>query len=142
MTEHVFGAREALKARPVRRMPEPKELMSTGYELAREMVENCSAVSLAYCRQLLWRNAGEESDALSAHRQESMGQLYAGQSSPVTEGVMSFCRKKTCQPPPPALIVDCFPAFTSGRNPNSGSESRQVRILGRYQPSLINYLEP
>ena len=92
-TGRVFPASEALEAGLVRSVHPPDELLPAAYELAREIADNTSAVSVALTRQMLWRMLGEP-HPMSAHRIDSRGIDYMGASADAREGVSSFLQKR------------------------------------------------
>ena len=55
--------------------------------------EGSAPVSVALCRQMLWRSFSW-SDPMEAHRVESLGIYWMGQSEDVKEGVASFLEKR------------------------------------------------
>jgi enoyl-CoA hydratase/carnithine racemase len=95
-TGRVFPASEALEAGLVRSVHPDDELLPAAYELAREIADNTSAVSVALTRQMLWRMAGE-SHPMAAHRVDSRGINAMGVSPDVREGVVSFLEKRPAQ---------------------------------------------
>ena len=92
-TGRVFDVDEALAAGLVRSVHSAAELLDTAYALAREIVENTSAVSVVLTRQLLWRMLGE-SHPMAAHRVDSRAINTMGASDDAREGVMSFLEKR------------------------------------------------
>jgi enoyl-CoA hydratase/carnithine racemase len=98
-TGRVFRADEALAAGLVRSVHPADELLPTAHELAREIIDNTSAVSVALTRQMLWRMLGEP-HPMSAHRVDSRAINYMGASADSREGVMSFLEKR-----PPAFTM-------------------------------------
>ena len=94
MTGRVFGAEEALRGGLIRSIHAPDELLPAARALAREIADNTSAVSVALCRQLLWKSWGED-HPMAAHRMESKAlQGYMGQREDSHEGVRSFLEKR------------------------------------------------
>jgi enoyl-CoA hydratase/carnithine racemase len=89
----VFGAEEALEARLVRSVHPPGDLLPAAREVAREIAENTSAVSIALSRQMLWRMLGA-SHPIEAHRLDSAGVYALGQGADAREGVASFLEKR------------------------------------------------
>ena len=72
------------------------ELLPAAYAIAREIVDNTSAVSVALTRQMLWRMLGEP-HPMSAHRIDSKGIDYMGASADAREGVSSFLQKRPAE---------------------------------------------
>ena len=98
-TGRVFGPEEALAGGLVRSIHEPDELLGAAQELAAEIAENTSAVSVALTRAMLWRMLGE-SHPMAAHEVDSPAIAYLGKSDDAKEGVMSFLEKR------PAAFTD------------------------------------
>lgn len=92
-TGRVFNAPEALAGGLVSRVVPDDELLSTARELAKEIVDNTSAVSVALSSQLLWQMLGASSP-WDAHRADSRAIYELGQGADVAEGVMSFLEKR------------------------------------------------
>jgi enoyl-CoA hydratase/carnithine racemase len=93
VTGRVFSAQEALEAGLVRSLHPAGELLDTARALAREIVENAAPVSVALARQMMWRMLGAGHPML-AHRADSRGIFYRGQSADAVEGVTSFLEKR------------------------------------------------
>ena len=94
MTGRVFDAEEALRGRLVRSLHAPDELLPAARALAREIADNTSAVSVALCRQLLWKMWGAD-HPMEAHRLESKAlQGYMASRADAHEGVQSFLEKR------------------------------------------------
>jgi enoyl-CoA hydratase/carnithine racemase len=89
----VFPASEALAAGLVRSLHAPDELLPAARELAREIAENTSAVSVALSRQMLWKMLGAD-HPMEAHKVDSRGIFALGQAADVREGVASFLEKR------------------------------------------------
>jgi enoyl-CoA hydratase/carnithine racemase len=92
-TGRVFGAQEALAAGLVRSLHPAGELLDAARALAREIVESTAPVSVALARQMMWRMLGAGHPML-AHRADSRGMFYRGQSADAVEGVSSFLEKR------------------------------------------------
>lgn len=92
----VFPAREALAAGLVSRVVEPDELLPTARELAREIADSTSAVSIAVSRQMLWRMLGAD-HPMEAHKVDSRGIAALGREADAREGVASFLEKRPAQ---------------------------------------------
>jgi len=94
MTGRVFDAAEALERGLVRSVHPADELLPAAYEIAREIVTNTSAVSVAMTRQMLWRMLGED-HPMAAHRVDSLAIANLGRSDDAREGVVSFLEKRS-----------------------------------------------
>ncbi len=92
-TGRVFSAQEGLEGGLLRSLHAPAELLDAARDLAREIAENTAAVSVALARRMLWRMLGAEHPMI-AHRADSRGMLYRGQSADAVEGVTSFLEKR------------------------------------------------
>src|SRR3989442_7263908 len=115
-TGRVFGADEALAGRPVGRAVPPEALLPTARQLALEIAQNTSAVSVTLARQMMWKLLGADHPA-EAHRLDSLAMFWTGRSADAREGVSAFLEKRParfllrpsadlppfypwCQPPP------------------------------------------
>ena len=92
-TGRVFGAEEALGAGLVSEVVPPERLVAAARELALEIAQNTSAVSVALARQLLWRMLGAD-HPMEAHRLDSKCMDWTGRSADAREGVTSFLEKR------------------------------------------------
>jgi enoyl-CoA hydratase/carnithine racemase len=92
-TGRVFSAEEALGAGLVSQVVPPERLMAVARELALEIAQNTSAVSVALARQLLWRMLGA-AHPMEAHRLDSKCMDWTGRSADAREGVTSFLEKR------------------------------------------------
>jgi enoyl-CoA hydratase/carnithine racemase len=95
-TGRVFPASEALAGGLVRRVLPDAELLPAARDLAREIADNTSAVSVAVTRQLLWRMLGE-SHPMAAHKVDSRAIDELGRGADAREGVLSFLEKRPPQ---------------------------------------------
>jgi enoyl-CoA hydratase/carnithine racemase len=109
-TGRVFPAEEALAGGLVRSLHEPDELLPAAYELAHEIADNTSAVSVTVTRAMLWRMLGEP-HPMSAHRVDSALIDELGRGADVREGVLSFLEKRPPQHPNrvPADLPPTYP---------------------------------
>ena len=99
-TGRVFSpAQEGLEGGLLRSLHPAGELLGAARELAREIADNTAPVSVALARRMLWTMLGAEHPML-AHRADSRGMLYRGQSADAVEGVTSFLEKR------PAVFPD------------------------------------
>jgi enoyl-CoA hydratase/carnithine racemase len=92
-TGRVFPASEAHEAGLVRSLHAPEALLPAARELAREIAENTSAISVAVSRQLVWKMLGAD-HPMEAHKIDSRAILALGQSADAHEGVASFLAKR------------------------------------------------
>jgi len=92
-TGRVFPATEALDAGLVRSLHAPDALLPAARELAREIAENTSAISVAVSRQLVWKMLGAD-HPMEAHKLDSRAIVALGQSPDAHEGVASFLAKR------------------------------------------------
>lgn len=94
MTGRVFGAEEALEGGLISAIHPPEHLLGAAKQLALEVAENTSAVSVALCRRLMLSGLGAD-HPMSNHRLESAClQGYMGQHDDAREGVRSFLEKR------------------------------------------------
>jgi enoyl-CoA hydratase/carnithine racemase len=109
-TGRVFSAEEALAGRLVRSVHPGDELLGAARELAAEIAENTSPVSVAMTRRLMWTMLGAP-HPMAAHRADSRGMFFRGQSGDAREGVMSFLEKRPANFPDQvsAGLPDLFP---------------------------------
>lgn len=105
-TGRLVSAVEALQAGLLSRVVPPEEVLPTALEIAREIRDNTSALSLAVARQMLWAGLSEPSPWW-AHELESlvMKDLKAGPDA--AEGVASFLEKRS--PEFPARVSRDYP---------------------------------
>jgi enoyl-CoA hydratase/carnithine racemase len=110
-TGRVFPAQEALEAGLVRGVYPAGELLDAARELAREIADNTAPVSVALARKMMWTMLGAEHPMI-AHRADSRGMFYRGQSADAQEGVTSFLEKR----PPhfPDKVSDGLPDIMPG----------------------------
>ena len=92
-TGRVFGADEALAARLVSRVVAPEALLPTARQLALEIAQNTSAVSVTLARQMMWKLLGADHPA-EAHRLDSLAMFWTGRSADAREGVNAFLEKR------------------------------------------------
>ena len=92
-TGRVFGADEALAGRLVSRVVAPEALLPTARQLALEIAQNTSAVSVALARQMMWKLLGADHPA-EAHRLDSLAMFWTGRSADTREGVRAFLEKR------------------------------------------------
>lgn len=98
MSGRVFPAAEALGGGLVKEVVPPDQLLARAYEIAGEIRDNTSAVSVALIRQMMWRLSALD-HPMEAHKIDSRGIYARGSSADVREGVVSFLEKRPAQFP-------------------------------------------
>jgi enoyl-CoA hydratase/carnithine racemase len=94
----VFPAQEALEHGLVRSLHDGASLLPAAREIAREIADNTSAVSVALIRQMMWRMLGAD-HPMEAHKVDSRGIYHMGRSADAREGVEAFLEKRPAQFP-------------------------------------------
>lgn len=89
----VFQASEAHQAGLIQHICSPDELLPKADEIAKEIVDNTSAVSVALSRHLLWKGLGAD-HPMEAHKADSRCIFHMGQSADAAEGVTAFLEKR------------------------------------------------
>ena len=89
----VLGRRRRSRAGSCAACIRPTSCSAAARELAKEIVDNASPVSVALARRMMWRMLGAP-HPMSAHRVDSRAMLARGQSADVVEGVTSFLEKR------------------------------------------------
>jgi enoyl-CoA hydratase/carnithine racemase len=97
-TGRVFDAAEALSGRLVSRVVPADDLLPAARELAHEIAENTSAVSVATCKRLLWSML-DAPNPWDAHRLETAALAALGRGPDAAEGVTSFLEKRPARFP-------------------------------------------
>lgn len=98
MTGRVFDAQEALRGGLVRSVHEPEDLLPAARALAREIADNTSAVSVALCRQMLWKMTAAD-HPMEAHQVDTKCNFVMRHSADSKEGVASFLEKRPAKYP-------------------------------------------
>lgn len=89
----VFDAVEALEKRFIRSVHAPDDLMVAARDLAHEFADQTSSVSIAMIRQMMWKMMTAD-HPVEAHKVDTRGVYYTGQSADAREGVESFFEKR------------------------------------------------
>jgi enoyl-CoA hydratase/carnithine racemase len=89
----IFSSAEALSGGLLRSIHAPDALLDVANDLAREIVDNTSAVSVALSRQMMWRMLGAD-HPMEAHKVDSLGMFHTGKSADAKEGIASFLEKR------------------------------------------------
>jgi len=93
LTGRVFDAQEALAYGLITEVLAPDALIPRAREIASEIAHNTSAISVALCRQLLWKMLGAD-HPMEAHKLDSRIVSWTGEQADAREGVMSFLEKR------------------------------------------------
>ena len=97
MSGRIFPAEEARQGGLVKDVYESSEAMlEAAYNIAQDIADNTSAVSIAMTRQMMWRMLGAD-HPMEAHKIDSRGVYYTGKSADAKEGVMSFLEKRPAE---------------------------------------------
>jgi enoyl-CoA hydratase/carnithine racemase len=113
-TGRVFSAQEALEGGLVRSLHPQDELLDAARAIAREIADNTAGVSVALARRMMWRMLGAEHPML-AHRADSRGMFWRGQSGDAAEGITSFLEKRPPRFPDKVTsgLPDIMPTWTA-----------------------------
>ena len=98
-TGRVFDAQEALAGGLVSQVVPPDQLYEKALEIAREIADNTSAVSIPLNRQMLWKMLGAD-HPMESHRIESKCIYELGLTPDSKEAVAAFHEKR-----PPKFIM-------------------------------------
>ena len=90
----MFDAEEALKGGLIRSLHEPEDLLPSAREIASEIVENTSAISVTMIRHMMWKMLGAD-HPMEAHKVDSRGIFHLGRGADAREGVVSFLEKRS-----------------------------------------------
>ena len=104
----VFGAAEAKAGGLVRSIHEPAVLMNEARELAREIADNTSAVSVAMTRAMMWRLMNND-HPMEAHKVDSRAIYRLSRGKDAKEGIASFLEKRA--PRYPGKVSEDMPDF-------------------------------
>ncbi len=107
-TGRVFPADEALEGGLVNRVLPEDELLPAANEIAREIADNTSSISVALSRQMLWKMLCAD-HPMEAHRLDSAGVYAMGRTPDGYEGVKSFLEKRP--PEFPMKVSRDMPAY-------------------------------
>jgi enoyl-CoA hydratase/carnithine racemase len=108
ITGRVFPAQEALQSGLLHQVLPADDLMPAAMEIAREIVENTSSISVALTKQMVWRILGAK-HPMEAHRVESKAVYFMGRSADCKEGVNAFLGKR--KPKFPMRLSQDMPDF-------------------------------
>ncbi len=92
----VFPASEALDGGLLRSLHDKDALLPMAREIARDIADNTSAISVTLIRHMLWRMLGAD-HPIEAHKIDSRGIYHLGRSRDAKEGVESFLEKRPAE---------------------------------------------
>jgi enoyl-CoA hydratase/carnithine racemase len=92
----VFRSEEGREAGLLRSLHEPDALLPEARKLAREFIENASAVSIAMVRQMMWRMLSAP-HPIDAHEIDTAALAAMGKSADAREGITAFLEKRPAQ---------------------------------------------
>jgi enoyl-CoA hydratase/carnithine racemase len=92
----VFKSEEALTAGLVRSIHAPEELLPAARILAKEFIDNSSAVSMALVRHMMWRMLSAP-HPMDAHEVDTAAIAALGKSADAKEGITAFLEKRPAQ---------------------------------------------
>ncbi len=104
----VFDAKEALDGGLVRSIHTKDTLMDEARNIANEIIENTSPVSISLTRQMLWKMLGAD-HPMEAHKVDSRAIHELGKGQDTKEGVNSFLEKRP--PEFPSKVSKDMPDF-------------------------------
>lgn len=93
LSGRLFSVDEAVSRGLVRSSHAPDQLLPDARDLAAEIADNTSAISVALARQMLWRMLGAD-HPMEAHKVDSRAIYYTGKSADASEGITSFLEKR------------------------------------------------
>jgi enoyl-CoA hydratase/carnithine racemase len=92
-SSRVFRSEEGLEAGLLRSVHSPEELLPAAQALAKEFVDNSSAVSMALIRHMMWRMLSAP-HPIDAHELDTAGLAALGKSADAKEGITAFLEKR------------------------------------------------
>src|SRR6056297_2976091 len=104
----VFDAREALDGGLVRSLHSPEDLLHDAHDIAREIADNTSAISVAMTRAMMWRMLGAD-HPMEAHKIDSRAIYSLARGADAQEGIASFLEKR--KPMYPGKVSEDMPEF-------------------------------
>lgn len=115
MSGRILQADEAHAGGLVSEVLPPGDLLPRAREIAREIADKTSAVSVAMIRQMMWQMLGA-SHPMEAHKIESRAMQQMGEMADAREGIMSFLEKRPAQFPM-TVSADMPPVYPWSREP-------------------------
>ena len=96
------------------RVVAPDALLPAARQLAREIADNTSAISVTLARQMMWKLLGAD-HPMDAHRLDSQAMFWTGRSADAREGITAFLEKRPARFPlrPSADLPPFYPWWRS-----------------------------
>lgn len=107
-TGRVFDAEEARNGGLIKDIYSSGELMGAARDLAREIADNTSAISVAMTRAMMWRLPSGD-HPMEAHKIDSRAIYRLSRGADAKEGIASFLEKRA--PDYPAKVSEDMPDF-------------------------------
>lgn len=89
----VFPAQEALDGGLVKSLHDKTALLPAARDIARDVADNTSAISVTLIRHMMWRMLGAD-HPIEAHKIDSRGVYHLGRGQDAKEGVDAFLEKR------------------------------------------------
>ncbi|WP_340371452.1 crotonase/enoyl-CoA hydratase family protein [Peribacillus sp. FSL E2-0218] len=93
-TGRMISANEAYEGRLVNKIVGPDELMAAAMEIASDIAQNTSSVSVTLSRQLMWTMLGAN-HPVESHKIESKMLHWTGKQADAQEGIEAFLEKRS-----------------------------------------------
>jgi enoyl-CoA hydratase/carnithine racemase len=93
LSGRVFPAGEALAGGLVRSVHPAEGVLAEARRIAREIADNTSAISVALCRQMIWRLSAAD-HPMAAHEVDSRAMFHTSTGADAKEGIASFLEKR------------------------------------------------
>ncbi|WP_110927911.1 enoyl-CoA hydratase-related protein [Bacillus massiliglaciei] len=107
-TGKMVAPQEALANGLVNYVTNPEELLAKAFQLAHEIADHTSAVSVALSRHLMWTMIGAD-HPIESHKIESKMIHWTGKQTDVKEGILSYLEKR--QPKFQMKVTSDMPPF-------------------------------
>lgn len=96
MSGRVFPPDEALRGGLVRSVHPVPELLGEARRIARDIADNTSPLSVALCRQMIWRLSAAD-HPMEAHKIDSRSIFYTSIAGDAAEGIAAFLEKRPAE---------------------------------------------
>lgn len=121
-TGRIINAREALAGGLVSQVLPPEDLLPKAREIALEIAENTSGISVAVSRQLMWKMMGAD-HPMEAHKIDSKCIYWLGMGADAREGVAAWTEKRKPEfKMKPSSDMPPFYPWWRERTPPGGAE--------------------